>query len=222
MLTIMPIIFISLHESFNEKMKKYGYECKTMKIQDYVPVRKTYYVSPANSLCFMDGGIDYALSRIVFPNIEPEVKKIVKELDIKSLLGRAYLPIGSSIILNKGMKSLVIAPTMLLPQNVSSTSNAYYATMAVLHNVLIHNHEDINDVDIIFTSLCCGYGKMDEDLSINQIIKGIHEYKNYNPILMEIKNIKILLKEPNLYEQPKYYQNTEFMEIDPSEIMQSQ
>lgn len=43
-----------------------------MKIQDYVPSpnKKTYYVSPANSLCFMDGSIDYALSRIIFPNIE--------------------------------------------------------------------------------------------------------------------------------------------------------
>ena len=43
-----------------------------MKIQDYVPNpnKKTYYVPPANSLCFMDGGIDYSSSRIIFPNIE--------------------------------------------------------------------------------------------------------------------------------------------------------
>jgi len=49
-----------------------------MKVQDYIPTKKTYYVSPANSLCFMDGGIDYALSRIIFPNIEMEVKKYCK------------------------------------------------------------------------------------------------------------------------------------------------
>lgn len=212
----MPIIFISLNESFNKKMNMHGYECKTMKIQDYVPIRKTYYVSPANSLCFMDGGIDYALSRNVFPNIEPEVKNIVKELNIRSLMGRPYLPIGSSIIIDKGMKSLVVAPTMLLPQNVANTSNAYYATMAILYNVLVNKGENINDVDIIFTSLCCGYGKMDEDLSIYQIIKGIHEYMNYRPI---VTNLNVILKEPNLYEQPKYYQNTEFMNIDPSEIV---
>lgn len=212
----MPIIFISLNETFNQKMKTQGYESKTMKIQDYNPIRKTYYVSPANSLCFMDGGIDYALSRIVFPDIEPIIKNIVKEIDIKSLMGRPYLPIGSSVIVDNGMKSIVVAPTMLLPQNVSATSNAYYATMAVLYNVLINHGENINDVDIIFTALCCGYGKMDEDLSIHQIIKGIHEYMNYTPTIL---NRNVILKEPNLYEQPKYYQNTEFMNIDPSEIV---
>jgi O-acetyl-ADP-ribose deacetylase (regulator of RNase III) len=52
---------------------------KRCKIQDYIPTKKTYYVSPANSLCFMDGGFDYALSRIIFPNIEAEVKQIVKK-----------------------------------------------------------------------------------------------------------------------------------------------
>ena len=46
----MPIIFITLSETFTEKIKKYGFEAKTMKIQDYVPNpnKKTYYVSPAN------------------------------------------------------------------------------------------------------------------------------------------------------------------------------
>lgn len=50
----MPIIFISLSDTFTEKIKSYGYEAKTIKIQDYIPNKKTYYVSPANSLCFMD------------------------------------------------------------------------------------------------------------------------------------------------------------------------
>jgi len=78
----MPIIFISLSETYTEKIKQYGFEAKTMKIQDYVsnPNKKTYYVSSANSLCFMDGGIDYALSRIIFPDIEKEVKVIVEKI----------------------------------------------------------------------------------------------------------------------------------------------
>jgi hypothetical protein len=136
----MPIIFITLSETYTNKIKQFGFEAKTMKIQDYIPKdnNKTYYVSPANSLCFMDGGIDYALSRIIFPNIEVEIKNIVKQIGIKSIVGKSYLPIGSSIILDKGNKSLVISPTMLLPQNVSNTKNAYYATIAVLYNILIN------------------------------------------------------------------------------------
>ena len=91
----MPIIFISLSKTYTEKIKQYGFEAKTMKIQDYIPNtnNKTYYVSPANSLCFMDGGIDYALSRIIFPNIEIEVKNIVKQLGVTSIVGKSYLPI---------------------------------------------------------------------------------------------------------------------------------
>lgn len=214
----MPIIFISLSNAYTEKIQQLGFEARTMKIQDYTPNlnRKTYYISPANSLCFMDGGIDYALSRIIFPGIEAEVKNIVKQLGFVSIVGKHYLPIGSSIILDKGNKSLVVAPTMLLPQNVSKTKNAYYATVAILYNILINRKENIDDIDIIFTSLCCGYGKMDEDESIQQIMDGIKNYRNYKP---KIINNNIILNEPNLYDQPKYYQNTEFFQIKPEEIV---
>ena len=214
----MPIIFISLNETYIEKIKQCGFEAKTMKIQDYVPNpnKNTYYVSPANSLCFMDGGIDYALSRIIFPNIEIEVKNIVRQLGITSIVGKSYLPIGSSIIIDKGNKSLVISPTMLLPQNVSNTKNAYYATMSILYNILINTKKNIEDIDIIFTSFCCGYGKMEEDVSIRQIMDGIKDYIHYTPKVI-YKNI--IINEPNLYEQPKYYQNTEFFSIKPEEII---
>jgi len=101
---------------------------------------------------------------------------------------------------------------MLLPQDVSTTKNAYYATMAVLYNILINNKENIDDIDIIFTSMCCGYGKMDEDTSIQQIMDGIKDYKDYKPKILS-KNI--IINEPNLYDQPKYYQNTEFFQKNP-------
>jgi len=216
MIYYMPIIFISLSDTFTEKTKSYGFEAKTMKIQDYEPNKKTYYVSPANSLCFMDGGMDYALSRIIFPNIEAEVKDIVKQLGITSIVGKPYLPIGSSIIIDKGATALVVSPTMLLPQNVSNTKNAYYATMAILYNVLINRKEKLEDVDILFTSFCCGYGKMEEDVSIQQIMQGINDYHHYTPTTI-YRNI--ILNEPNLFDQPKYYQNTEFFLINPEEIV---
>lgn len=212
----MPIIFISLSETFTEKVKSKGFAAYTMRIEDYKPVRKTYYISPANSLCFMDGGIDKALSQIIFPGIEIEVKETVKNLGLRTLLNRPYLPIGSSIIIEKGLKNLVVAPTMLLPQNVSNTQNAYYATMATLYNILSNHNENINNIDIIFTSFCCGYGKMSEDESLNQILKGFNDYHLYNPMIV---NNNIILKEPNKLEQPKYYQNTEWFNVNPKDII---
>lgn len=215
----MPIIFITLSETFAEKAHSFGFTASVQKIQDYVPnkTRRTYYVSPANSLCFMDGGIDLALSRIVFPGIETEVKRRVRKLGIFNLLGRPYLPIGSSIIVDVGdTTSLVVSPTMLLPQNVATTKNAYYCTLAVLYNILENRKELLEDVDILFTSFCCGYGKMDEDESIRQILAGIQDYKSYAPTVVDPTTI---VKTPNMSEQPAYYQNTEFFPIEAERIV---
>jgi hypothetical protein len=57
---------------------------------------------------------------------------------------------------------------------------------------------------------------MEEDESINQIINGIKDYVNYKP---KIFNKDIIINEPNLCDQPKYYQNTEFFSIKPEEIV---
>ena len=214
----MPIVFFTHNERFSVKIRNHGFESRVANIQDFIPdeSRRTYYVSPANSLCFMDGGIDYALSRIVFPGIEPKVKRAVRELNIQNKIGRYYLPIGSSIILEDTGKFLVVSPTMLLPQDVSGTRNAYYATMATLYNVLVNRGENLDEVDILMTSFCCGYGKMDEDESIQQILEGIRDYPHYNPIIIDENTI---VNEPTLLNQPKLYQNTEWFSIHPEEII---
>ena len=149
-------------------------------------------------------------------------------------MGKYYLPIGSSIIIDhetETNKSLIVAPVMLLPQDVRNTRYAYYATMEVLYNIIINKKEQINNVDIIFTSLCCGYGKIDEITSITQILQGLNDYILYNPTIIINENIIIIneniiiineniiiINEPNLLEQPEYYQNTEWFDISPYEI----
>ena len=57
---------------------------------------------------------------------------------------------------------------------------------------------------------------MDEDTSIRQIIEGITDYRGYEP---RIYNENIIINEPNLLEQPKYYQNLEFFPIRAEEII---
>ena len=58
-----------------------------------------YFVSPANSLGYMDGGIDKAYMGM-FENIQQKVQKRIawlsKTYRKSSKLGRPYLPIGSS------------------------------------------------------------------------------------------------------------------------------
>jgi O-acetyl-ADP-ribose deacetylase (regulator of RNase III) len=214
----MPLVFISLNTEFTEIMRSRGYEAHTMKIQDWQPrARATYYVSPANSLCFMDGGIDMALSRIVFPGIESRVKRTVRSLGIYTKFGRPYLPIGSSVILNEAAdKALVVAPTMLLPQPVPETRNAYWATRAILYNVLVNGKRSLDNVDILMTAMCCGYGEMPAEVAANQICEAIADYTSYGPSRV---SPEIVVHEPNLDEQPPYYQNTEWRAIDPRTVV---
>ena len=78
-------------------------EIQKGRIQD-VKRKGAAFVSPANSLGFMDGGVDYTLSREMFPGCEKEVKKKIWELAAqdpegghKTLLGRPYLRVGSAL-----------------------------------------------------------------------------------------------------------------------------
>jgi O-acetyl-ADP-ribose deacetylase (regulator of RNase III) len=215
----MPILFISLNKEFCDLATKAGYSAHVMNITHYVPVEghKTYYVSPSNSLGFMDGGIDLALSHSVFPGVEPEVKQAIANIGIQSLLGRYYLPIGSSFILEKGSRALVIAPTMLLPQDIRCTDNVYYATMATLYNILVNKGESLETTDILFTSMGCGYGNLLEEESLFQILQGIQDYKIFYTPTTVAENLVIW--EANLESQPRYYMNTEFLKISPREII---
>lgn len=215
----MPIKFISRDSDFCNIAQTHGFEIYDTLIERYVPDKKTFYVSPANSLCFMDGGIDYSLSRNIMPGIEKSVKQIMNYFGKTNLLGRKYLPIGSSIIIDHdNKKSLIVSPTMLLPQNISLTQNVFYSTVATLYNLTKIYGASIDDVDVIMTSSGCGYGKMSPNVSFTQILAGIEKYEQYIPEFVD-KKYHVLICEPNLQEQPKYYQNTEWLNISRNEII---
>ena len=61
----------------------------------------TIIVSPANSLGFMDGGIDMMYMQM-FPGIQTTVQDTIKTFNITTALGRYVLPIGSAILVETG------------------------------------------------------------------------------------------------------------------------
>jgi hypothetical protein len=75
--------------------------------------KQTAFVSPANSLLFMDGGIDRAYSRTMWPGIESICKDRLKRLGNLDFIDRPFLPIGSAIVVADPTLSqwLVCAPT---------------------------------------------------------------------------------------------------------------
>jgi len=131
-----------------------------------VPTQGRAFLSPANSIGFMDGGIDFAYSRVMFPGVERQVMAKIASLGRVTALGRPYLPVGSAIVVPRPREgsALVSAPTMFLPHDVSDTQNArhaFTAALAATENPDIHT--------LVATGLCCGYGRMPVDAAAAQM-----------------------------------------------------
>jgi O-acetyl-ADP-ribose deacetylase (regulator of RNase III) len=142
----------------------------------------TFFVSPGNSMGFMDGGIDLVYSRCMFPGIERKLRSIIRRVSpYRTAGGEAYLPIGSAIAvvidddldLQRGNNVIVAAPTMFRPNDVSNTRNAYHAFRAALDCIDVfyrkHSSSGIDHVTIVCPALCCGYGRMSYDESAPSI-----------------------------------------------------
>ena len=219
----MPrITLISLNKVWTDEMKKLleAQESITIihgKVED-LPRTNTTFVSPANSLGFMDGGIDYAYSRVMFPGVEKAVRQRIAELGKKTALGRPYLPIGQAIAVPTSTPTahLIAAPTMFLPHDVSKTQNAYASTLAAL---ALHA-KYAPETTLVLTSHCCGYGKMTEAESAKQMVAALHDFRNNRlPVdkLFEVPDY--LAFPPRDEEQPNCYDNREIKEIKITDLV---
>lgn len=207
----MKIHFISLNEEWVKEIKHlFGknpekFEFTFGDIRS-IPTNGTIFVSPANSLGFMDGGIDDVLRKML-PGIEQRVKQKIASLRIKTILGRFYLPVGSAIFLTHGDSAMISAPTMFLPHDVSSTQNAYHSFLAAL--ILAEKHPEYQTLAV--TSHCCNYGRMDPKVSAFQFRQAYFDFsrKKYN---VQYLTDDILLM-PNIdHLQPNNYDNREIQE----------
>jgi O-acetyl-ADP-ribose deacetylase (regulator of RNase III) len=188
--------------------------CDVREISNLISQRPIYYVSPANVQLFMDGGIDLMYMKM-FDGIQKRVQTQMRNYQETplSLLGRKYLPIGSSMLhkISDG-ESLICAPTMLWPQKIEKTNNAYHAMKAVLKiwpgNGLL-----------VVPLLGGGIGSITPENVCKQIRRAIAEYTGpdnaaISKLLYIPENVDEILRE-----QPKFYENTEFLNIDISEII---
>lgn len=205
----MKIVFISLDKQWIEFAKLNGYETYLGKIQDYTPNQETtnvYYISSPSSLCFMDRGIDKVYSKIMFKNIETIIETKIKKLGFKTKLGRPFLPIGKAIVTKtdslhpKGTSYLITSPSMLTPQDVSKTPNAFLAIIAVIQLLKEYKHFIKDTDELIIPSICCGSGKMNSLISIQQIIKALES--DVSKMNLDLK--KIIQVQPNVYENSEW------------------
>ncbi len=177
----MNIHFVSFDEKFIEHAKDLFGDKATYTVGDIrnIPRQGRAFVSPANSLGFMDGGIDMVLSREMFPGCEAKVKEMIKGLGHKSKLGRPYLRVGSALWFHVDHQTVLIsAPTMFLPHDVSDTQNARWAMEAILiAGKKIHEATNGKIHTLVITSLCCGVGRMDPEQSAIQCRAALRNFE---------------------------------------------
>ena len=231
----MKFVFIDLDGKFTEAIEDQFSDQENVaaiiaQVQD-LPRENTAFVSPANSLCFFDGGIDYVYSRKMFPLCEKLIRLRLQDMvdageTNVSLLGRPYLPIGSamSYTADEATSTVLIAsPTMLQPQDVSQTENARSCMFAVLQ--ALEEYNAISNFAIetcVVPALCCGYGKMDPKEAAKQCKQAFDDFymfgarSDYKVFEHQDTSDLTLLYEQDLPStQPKYYVNSEFFIIKP-------
>ena len=86
-------------------------------------------VSPANSFGYMNGGIDFAISKNLGWHIEKKLQKIIREKYFGELL------VGQAEIItteNLNFPYLISAPTMRTPMTILRSPNIYLSMKAIL------------------------------------------------------------------------------------------
>jgi len=119
-------------------------------------------VSPANSYGYMNGGIDFLISKNLGWHIEKELQAKIRNRHFGELLvGQAeILPTGSDMF-----PYLISAPTMRNPMSITYSPNVYLAMRAILIMALHGRFEDGTPVSdkvqhIALPGLGTGVGQM--------------------------------------------------------------
>ena len=177
-----------------------------------IPRENTVFVSPANCLGFMDGGIDMVYSRKMFPGCEKQVRDRIRSLGFKTGLGRYYFRIGSAFIVPVAETTgLICAPTMFLPHDVSATQNAYRSFLAAL--LVAKKAGDFGT--LVVTSHCCGYGKMSITESANQMKRAYNDFvEGFHDTDTSPDDPYLVLMPSYDAEQPANFDNREIHEIN--------
>lgn len=194
-------------------------------------------VSPANSLGFMDGGIDMIYMQL-FPGIQTTVQDRIKTFDITTALGRYVLPIGSAMLVKTGSQQvplLACVPTMFLPENITTTRNVYWAIRALLRlckqSFFASEHTGC-DYRIVVAVPCMGtgVGRLTGEASAQQVKEALQDITAGSKAIAQQRGSFLWTDEngappKHAYvltnfacPQPENYANTEIQETDAKEI----
>ncbi|KAG5183910.1 hypothetical protein JKP88DRAFT_255633 [Tribonema minus] len=137
-----------------------------------------YLVSASNSRLFFDGGSDMDYLRM-YPEVTDAARKQMRLLwNEGAFLSDAdvpHLPVGAAMLVPLSCgRTLIAAPTMILPQNVSDTDNARSAFSAIL--TVLEKEGDGARGRVLVPGLCTGVGGMSATASAVQVTEAWHDF----------------------------------------------
>lgn len=186
----MPeIYFVSKNKEWCDRMNEHFSQIPNIHICNdqiqNIEKKNTIFVSPSNSLVRMEGGMDYIMSRQMFPKIDKRVQRDVKKLGIVSHQGEYILPIGSSLFVEnkKNHSGIIVAPTMFCSSSIGHTQNAYISSLSAFIlfqrlNEYKKNQGENEFERFVITSHCCGNGRMSVAKAVKQMIDAYKDYIN--------------------------------------------
>jgi O-acetyl-ADP-ribose deacetylase (regulator of RNase III) len=132
-------------------------------------------VSPANSYGDMTGGIDTDICKID-SSIQEKVKNEILKSKHTDLDKKPYIPVGKCklVQINK-QYSVMIAPTMTRPKDISNTNNVFLTFNAIL--LYLINKYKSDDLVIACPCLGTGCGNMSAEMSAKQILQALQIHK---------------------------------------------
>ncbi|WP_281612709.1 macro domain-containing protein [Flammeovirga sp. SubArs3] len=137
----MKFYLVDINSKLTEAWSKVfeGVENVEVKNESIFDLSCDVIISPANSFGYMNGGIDFAISKHLGWHIEKTLQKKLREEYFGELL------VGQATIVetnNDQFPYLISAPTMRTPMTILRSPNVYLATKAILTLLLYGKLED--------------------------------------------------------------------------------
>ncbi len=169
----MKYYFVDINPKITDAWKKVfeGIDSVEVRNQSIFDLESDAIVSPANSFGFMNGGIDFAISKKLGWHIEKRLQKIIREKYFGELL------VGQAAVVetdNPKFPFLISAPTMRNPMTILHTPNVYLAMKAILTLVNYGIFEDKTPINkqiktIAIPGLGTGVGQVPPLISARQM-----------------------------------------------------
>ncbi len=141
------------------------------------------FVSPANSLGLMRGGIDSVYQKM-FPSIESDVRETIRYLGFKSANGDYFLPVGSALLVKvsgeptlehlKGSENyFIVCPSMILPgTNIEKTNNVIHCYRSIFGLI---RKMDVKVDNILIPGIGTGIGGVSAERCANNTYQALLE-----------------------------------------------